>query len=255
VRLGQLAQRAYRASEIPLAFLLILVALAPQLLPVGREVTAAALSALGFILLGALFRIERSINRLEYSPRTYNEFYEVASEMRNVALSEVGDRGVIEVQALGISMDHAWPFFAGLIDTILSTHSSQRIALELAMLDPTWPELPNLPSSRRRLSANLQDIHLFYSRHQDVLKSGRLVMTLRLYRHMPNWHGVCVSGHTLFLSISTWANGNLLASGNPYQRFRRKDELGATQAFSTFESWFGHIRTYPDALLFPDGEA
>jgi hypothetical protein len=252
VQLPRAIQRAYDRAETSLAFLLILVALSPQFVPIDKSVSAAALSALGFIILSTLFRMEKSVERPSGEVKTYNEFYEVASEMRVDAMSEVGERDVIRIQALGMSLNHAWPFFSGLIDTILAIHASQKIHVEVAMLSPTWEALPAISSSKERLEANMCDVYAFYSRHQGAVSSGRLRMSLYPYAHMPNWHGVCISDHTLFLSSAIWSEGMLVGSGNPYHRYRRGVDLGAERAFSAFSTWFDFIRTYGDALDISD---
>jgi hypothetical protein len=230
-------KQAYSRIYKPLAYILVALAIVPQFAPVPNSVTVGALCTLGFIILASIFSIEEDL-RIPGSEERFREFYDAATEIREAVMARASRQGV-RVQALGMSMGHAWTFISGLLDSLAMDNNIRNVRVWVAMLDPDWDQLPRLnPTWPDRTRIHRESMLQYFSDHAALVNKRRWEFELRLYHHTPNWHGICLDGEVLFLSTCSWRNGRLVGGENEYERFTRGEGPRSDRAFELYESWF-----------------
>jgi hypothetical protein len=233
-------RNAYTRTRIPLSYALVALALLPQFAPVPAGVAIAAIYSLGFIVLTSIFSIQDSLRRQNPEAR-FTEFYDVATEIRDAASTRAVRRGV-EIQALGMSMGHAWTFLSSLLSSLAKDRNVRNVRVQVAMLDPEWEQIAAFnPTWPERTRTQRQAILEHFTSNSELTNRRNWEFELRLYRHTPNWHGICLDGEILFLSTCSWQNGRLVGGENEYERFQRGGGPRADRAFELFQTWFGSM--------------
>jgi hypothetical protein len=239
--LGRRFVAAYNRGRAGIAYALVAFALAPQFLPLPAGVSYSALSVLGFVGVSVLFDVEARLQVAESANR-FSQFYEVAAAMRSAALSRA-DRSGLHLQAVGMSMGHAWTFLAALLDEIAADPHVRDVKVDVAMLDPEWDQLEAInPHWAARCRPNRQAMETYSNTKMADQATRNWALQIHTYRHMPNWHGICLDGEILFLSTCSWRDGNLVGGENEYERFERGRGDRSARAFELFESWLGAIQ-------------
>lgn len=220
------------------------MAVAPTVVPLPAEAGLAAASGLGVLVIAVLFDLEKTvIHRLSTS--RFEDFHDVAADMRAVALRRAG-KDNFRLDAIGMSMGHAWTLISGVLDTLLRDTNARNIQINISMLDPTWPELHQLnPGWAARAPANHTAIVDYIARHQNDFNQRHWTFALHTYRHMPNWHGICLDDQVLFLSTCSWQSAELTGGENEYERLERGSGDKNDRLFAIFRSWSTHIAAPP----------
>lgn len=247
--LADIFRAAYAGAKKPTAFLLVVLAGVGSVLPM-IELQVAALVACGAIALEVLFDLRKSVSRL-FVPHVFADFFETTAAMRDEILSRLDHDRRVTIKAMGLSMGHAWPF---LINSLTNRFraGSEKIDLQIAMLDPSWPELTWVnPDWAARARTNIDEIERYAELLRPVLTSSGSTISLSVYAYMPNWHGVLINDEVLFLSTCFWRNGCLTGAENRYELLFASDpHLGAPRT-SQFRSWFDRIMAAPTTKNWP----
>lgn len=231
----------YRKLRRPIAFALVIIAVFPRIVPIPN-VQLAALVALGLIIFETLLEIQKQLTS-DKPARVFPNFYSVCQEINQAIVKRLERRSEIHIRALGMSMGHAWPFFANTLQPLLSENRKQKVTLEIAMLDSRWAELDSVnPDWLARSKTNCDEIQRFVEERRAQLEKKRWSVTVHLYRHMPNWHGVMIDEDILFLSTCYWDQDKLVGADNLYERFDKNADEVSSRRISEFTSWFGRIR-------------
>ncbi|MCH8945120.1 MAG: hypothetical protein IH910_10090 [Proteobacteria bacterium] len=230
--------RAYNLFRRPTAYILMALAIAGQFLNVGI-LPSAALLALGIIVLELLFDLHKTLQSQTPTTTLFNDFYD-ASRAMTIEINRVLDlKNKITICALGMSMGHGWSFLRGTLEPLLHNGRNVEVELNIAMLDPSWHEIDKLnPSWKDRAGANLAEINRFITDSRELMDRYSWSINIHTYRHMPNWHGVCINNDKLFLSHCYWKRGYLTGAENIYERINRDDGAHESSRVSHFMSWF-----------------
>ncbi len=232
---------AYYRMRQPMAYLLVVVAVGLNWLPVpGLQV--AALTALALILMQLLFEVHDAASAIP-SPRSFLDFFAAQPLMREYIQRSLDRNAQVSIKGLGVTMQHAWPLLETMLLPVLDNGRVRNVHVELAVLDPEWPDLNRLNASwKTRIQGNVDSISLAQSILSTRLKDKSWRLELYKYRHMPNWHGFMIDEQYLFMGTCVWRDGVLTGGENRYELFEVSDQFGGTERIRQFNIWFEYCK-------------
>jgi hypothetical protein len=241
---------AYRQSKRPIGVILVFIAALGSVLP-SAGIQIAALTALGGIILEVLFEIQS--HTIDHArPRSFGNFYDVSLHIQEQIWQRIKRNRRIKIQAIGMSMGHAWPFLSDVLRKILD-ESAGAIDLHLAIIDSSWDQLAQInPHWGHTADGNVARISSFADINQARLVASGSHITVSRYAHMPNWHGVLLDEEVLFESTCIWQGEVLAGAENEYELHVMSDTSGAAR-ITRFKSWFNYAtrnlaHRWPQAL-------
>lgn len=143
-----------------------------------------------------------------------------------------------EIHWLGVTLGDAWPRLSGTLLNLMDRNRlPQRLSIRLTQVDPEFlrDDLKQSGLAERSATCRRQ-IQSFVERY--LLRQSEVNITTTTYRHMPNFHGVCIgdpnsSGAVCYASLARWdGQGALRVADEPYWK-HMKD----TKEFVAFTSW------------------
>lgn len=238
---ASVARDTYSRIKPVIAMLLAgAIVIAPAIPLDGLQV--AAIGALGVIILETLFDIHRIVNIREQS-QIYAEFFDAAQAMKSAIIEYAKRKRHVRIRALGMSMGHAWPFLINILQPLLDSNVQCSINLEIAMLDSKWQQLEKINPNWKAKSETLYDeINRFSKANLEKLNAKQWHISVVVYSHMPNWHGILLDEELLFLSTCFWRDGKLTGAENQYELYRSSDKQLGVHRISQFVTWFDYIK-------------
>lgn len=236
-------RKAYQLAKKPTAYILLVLTLVSTVYP-QSEIQIAALIALAALVLEVIFDIQKHIASVP-TGRVYSDFYQTTESMRNEISRRIEEGRPVSIRALGISMGHAWTFLTSSVTSRIQKDGKQ-IDLQIAMINPAWEELSKINADWvARARTNYEEIERHASLMLPHLKSSGSSISLSVYSHMPNWHGVLIDDDILFLSACKWSNDTLFGGENRYEIVLASDTIGGYAKIDHFRSWFDYVIKQP----------
>lgn len=149
----------------------------------------------------------------------------------------------IEIKILAVAMTFSWKFICNKIPKILTNYPFSYIDVEVVFVDyqylesldlETW-DLNFAEESKQRV----REINNFINGLPDQLCS-RLSISARVYRNLPNWHGILVDNEHLYLGRTDWSfltdRPKLTVGQNKYRYFDHSTSSGI-ERIKLFKNW------------------
>jgi hypothetical protein len=158
-----------------------------------------------------------------------------------------------DLKLLAIAMTQSWSFVSHDLPAILQNHPKATIRIQVLLSDPDFLDSLQLDTDfdhwAERCRQNIDGLkHLM--RHP-ICAEGRLVIHLRIYRQIPQWHGLLVNKKHLFMGRTKWSfetPGPKLTVGQNFYR----GYPGDSERVSLFETWHRYyFDFYSEEVVLP----
>jgi hypothetical protein len=228
-------------SRKPLAYLLVMVAIVSRFIP-GHDFGFAGLAAAFLILLLFVFEIHKAVT-LKEPPKYYASFAAAIPRiLQELDRFMQGHGEHRSIRVLGIVLFHQWPLLDPYLGELLAGPNPRRVNVEIALVDPTWPDLPALnPASQGMATGCIGLMEAFADLHHPRMAACGWSFSVHTYRYTPHLFGMLIGDDVLFVGRSFWA-GDLLRGGqNEIEEFDTRDAHGR-QKIDEFKGWFGKCK-------------
>jgi hypothetical protein len=242
-------RKVYGRSKHAVAWVLIVIAAVGNIFSLP-SLEIPAVIALATIAIELLFSLDRRLLRMQ-STAMHENFYAVSLALRSEIIERSHRNKKITIRAIGMSMAHAWPFFTDVTSPIIGDRSI-RLNLLVALLDPAWVDIQkvNRTWAEQAKTSYASMVRFSETHRQSLITSGSRI-SISLYAHMPNWHGVLIDDDTLFLSTCVWKNGSLNGAENSYEIIRSGERNEAVRRIEHFRSWFDKVSAPENTKTWP----
>ena len=160
----------------------------------------------------------------------YPSFYEAVGAAVPLLTQALATESTIRVRLLGLTLSQAWHSVANqLVPALKRRRDPVSLVVDLAMLDPDWPEVANLhplwPTEARHSADYIP------AAAPDFVRQAPPGLRVRLfqYRHMPTYHGLIVNGNIAIGSACKMKGGR--ATGTEARYFAVRAESGDLEQF------------------------
>lgn len=241
----------YEVAKKPIAYIVMLVALALQSLPSDllpptvRDITyASVLLVLALILLGVLFEIYEKVvkDRRQLNLIDSNELY-------SSILDIVSNEKRVSIKYLGVAGRHGW---ASVLEKLLNeNHPDSLVAnktqfeIDVALLDPTVRDANEAMYRRFESVSSIAASVQVAAQHVPSVAEAGSEVRLHYYSHMPNMLGFLINENYLFVTYAFWEHLQgvltLRAGGTDYFVYDKNDDFGGQEVIRRFTGWYDYI--------------
>lgn len=173
----------------------------------------------------------------------YIDFDEAWPTLSDLLLREIKSKmsqgEKLKIRCMGLCLHKSFPKLKSFLLNKDNDISNLRIEIRLSILDVNCDSWKKLDSQWEGL------MNAFNSQLDDFIKrikaKSDIDMSLKLtkYRHMPNFHGIMVNKHDLFLSGCMWdSHGNLTAGQNAYEYYKSGMSEHHDHMLRLYSRWF-----------------
>ena len=160
----------------------------------------------------------------------YPNFYDAVGAVVPLLSQALAAEPTIRIRVLGLTLSKAWHSVANqIMPTLRRRRNPPALLVDLAMLDPDWPEVRNLhplwQAEARHAADYIPNAAPDFVRHA----APGLRMRLFKYRHTPTYHGLIVNSNIAIGSASTMKGGR--ATGAEARYFAVRREAGDLEQF------------------------
>lgn len=206
------------------------------------EHAVSLLIIVAFIVLPLVFEVHQRVTET-VKARAFRHFNDAAPQIRTRILDLARNQRLGSIRCLGVSLRNYWQFLESVMTELLNEKNPPRLVVEIAMLDPDWPDLDYLRAKDQRThaTANFQSIQALLIQHEEKLRANHWRIELSMYRYMPYRYGILLGDQTLFQGTMVWdERGNLTGGLSIVERFDAGDSMNGGEKISEFVGWFKH---------------
>jgi hypothetical protein len=199
------------------------------------------LTAAALMLVEAVYEIYAYV-REKSRPSVFNGYREAFDHFEARVLREL-DRGrPVEVRWLAISMNDEFSGLQRLIDRLRENPPVGQCSLQIAIVAPTWPKLPEVnPYWANTARQRIDQLEEWKQVLGKEFEDGAVRLEHHAYNHMPNWHGFSLNDRSFYISHCGWKNDRLGSGSYPFELIEDGVDNGGEPYNShcdLFRSWF-----------------
>jgi uncharacterized protein DUF4062 len=144
----------------------------------------------------------------------------------------------VYVRWLGMSMFNAWSTLVTVLEKVLPEASTQRVHIQVAMLDSRWKDFSSINETWARQADAVRQQILDFATKPYMREKGYTV-EVGLYAHMPCVHGLLLNERYVFLGNCSWEHDVMYAGTKWYEFFTGEDPYGRSRIL-LFKGWFDY---------------
>ncbi|MHC1728408.1 MAG: hypothetical protein AB9866_20795 [Syntrophobacteraceae bacterium] len=230
-------KETYEKSRVPLAYLLVLFAIALRFLP-WPQFAVPALIALCLIILPILFETHKFVTNKE-SSRCSSSFTEAIPSIKRELDLYLHCTPNPSIVVLGIALYYQWPMLDSYLSHMLLNPNPPRVNVQIALLDPDWEEAERWSSAHRdQANSSISSIRSFVDQHKERIRKFDWSFEVWTFRYTPHWFGILIGKGKLFLGRSFWHNGRLRGGPNALEMLSSGDDFLGSCKIEEFRGWF-----------------
>ena len=241
-QLSRDAGRAYRRRHQPLSWLIVALICVGTVFSDLRDAQLALVGILLVLVLEVLFDVRDRL--VAPDPVWHDSFNRGIEDAADEIRRRLAKNGRAQIRWIGVTMAAGWPTVQNLL--MATQHTGGRLDVGLALLDPLWLEIGELPADYRplgaRSTATLATIAQFIDdpRGRAVHAAGSRVLVFT-YRHRPTWHALLIDDDLMYYSPCDPRDFVLAGPQSGAEVVSAKSNAAAMARVDSFKAWWSTI--------------